>query len=103
MVAEPAALPGDHCARLDEDENVPPASPVPGQPRPEKAIGDLDARSRVAALIHGELVAQCEDLELQGGSRSEAGAERGDEGEEDCLHEGSKLPHLSGTRRDSLA
>jgi hypothetical protein len=103
MVPEPAALPGDHGARLDEDENVPPASPVPGQPRPEKAIGNLDARSCLAALIHGELVAQCEDLELEDGSRSEAGAERGGEGEEDCLHEGSKLPHLSGTGRDSLA
>jgi hypothetical protein len=63
-----------------------------------KAVGDLDARSRVAPLIHDELVRQGEDLELQGGSRSEASAERGDEGEEDCLHEGSKLPHLSGPR-----
>jgi hypothetical protein len=53
--------------------------------------------------LHGELVAQCEDLELRGGSRSEAGAARGDEGEEDCLHEGSKLSHLSSTRRESLA
>jgi hypothetical protein len=76
---------------------------VPGQPRPEKAIGNLDARSRVVALIHGELVTQCEDLELQGDSRSEACTERGNEGEEDCLHEGSKLPHLSGTRHESLA
>jgi hypothetical protein len=74
-----------------------------GQPRPEKAIGDLDAGSRVAALIHGKLVAQCEDLELQGGSRSEAGAERGNEGEKDCLHEGRKLPHLGCSGRDALA
>jgi hypothetical protein len=44
-----------------------------------------------------------QDLELEGGSRSEAGAERGDEGEEDCLHEGSKLPHRSGSKRESLA
>ena len=60
-------------------------------------------RSGVLALIHGELVAQGEDFELQGSSRLEAGPERGDEGEEDCLHEVSKLPHLSGTRRESLA
>ena len=53
------------------------------------------------ALIHGELVAQCEDLKLQGGSRSEAGAERGDESDEDCLHEAASYP-LSGTRRESL-
>ena len=101
MVAEPAALPGDHGARLDEDENVPPASPATGQPRPEKAIGDRDVRSRLAALIHGELVAQCEDLKLQGGSRSEAGAERGDKSDEDCIHEAASYP-LSGIRRESL-
>ena len=39
--------------------------------------------------------AQREDLELERGSRSEAGAERGDEGEENCLHEAGKPPHLS--------
>ncbi len=54
-------------------------------------------------MIDGELVAQREDPELQGGSRSEAGAERGDEGEKDCLHVDSKLPHLFGTRRESPA
>ncbi len=85
MVAEPSALPCDDGVWPDEDENVPPASPGPGQPRPEKAIGDLDARSRRTPLVDGELVAQREGLELQGGPRSEAGAERGEEGEEDFL------------------
>jgi hypothetical protein len=54
-------------------------------------------------LIHGELVTQCEDLELEGGSRSKAGAKSCDEGEEDCLHEGGRLPHLASTNRESLA
>ncbi len=94
MVAEPTALPGDHGARPDEDENVPPARPCPGQPRPEEAIGDLDARSHRTPLVDGKLVTQREDLELEGGARSEGSAERGDEGEEDCLHEGRRLPHL---------
>ncbi len=71
MVAEPAPLPGDDGARLDEDENVPPAGPAPGQPRPQQPIGDLGARSRRASLVDGELVAQREDLELEGGPRSE--------------------------------
>jgi hypothetical protein len=82
--------------------NVPPGSPGPGQPRPEEAIGDLGGRSSGTPLVDGKLVTQREDLELEGGSRSEAGAERGDEGEEDCLHEGSKLTHLDGTKRELL-
>jgi len=45
-------------------------------------------------------VAQREDLELEGGARSKAGAERRQKGEEDCLHGGSKLPHLSGTKHE---
>ncbi len=42
-------------------------------------------------LADGELVAQCEDFGLEGGSRSEAGAERREEGEDDCLHGRSRL------------
>jgi len=76
VVARPAVLPGDDRDRLDEDRNVPPASPGPGQPRPEKAIGDLDGRSGGTPLVDGELAAQREDLELGGDSQSEAGAER---------------------------
>jgi hypothetical protein len=48
----------DHRTRLDEDNDVPPAVPGTGQPRPEKTIGNLDARSRGAPLVDGELVAQ---------------------------------------------
>jgi hypothetical protein len=97
VVAKPAALPGDDGARLNEDQGIPPASPGLGQPRPEEAIGDLGAGPGRAPLVDGELVAQREDLELDSGSRSEDGAERGDEGKENCLHEVGKLPHLSST------
>jgi len=44
-------------------------------------------------------VAQREDPELEGGARSEAGAERRDEGDEDRLHDGSKLAHLGATTK----
>jgi len=103
VVTKPAALPGDDGARPDKDQGIPPASPSLGQPRPEEAIGDLGAGPGRAPLADGELVAQREDLDLEGGSRSEAGAERGDEGEEDCLHEADKLPHLSGATGQSTA
>lgn len=94
MVAEPPALPGDHCTRLDEEKNVPPAGPGSGQPRPEQAIGDLDARSRGTPLEDGELVAQRKDLQLQGGSRPDTGTERSKEREEDRLHGGKEATPL---------
>jgi len=98
--AVPCTNDGD---RLDEDQGIPPAKPGPGQPRPEQSIGDLGAGPGRAPLVDGELVAQREDLELEGGARSEASAERREEGEEDCLHEACRLPHLGGTQRESLA
>lgn len=84
MIPEPATLPGDHGARLNEDEHVAPAGPGPRQPRPQEAIGDLGAGASATALVDGELVTQSEDLELEGRTGSEgskAGAERGGEGE----------------------
>lgn len=93
MVAEPATLPRDHRARLNEDQNVPPAGLGARQPRPEKTIGDLDPRSRGMSLVDGEPVTQSKDLQMQGGSRTEAGAAESDEREEDSRREGKKLPH----------
>jgi hypothetical protein len=92
VVSEPAALPGDHRARLDEHERVPPAGPGPREPCPEKAVGDLDAGSVASALVDGELVAQGEDLDLECGPRAEAGAESGGERDEDSSHENAGNP-----------
>ena len=41
---------------------------------------------RAAPLVNGELVAQGEDLELEGGPRSEGSEEGGEESDEDGLH-----------------
>ncbi len=71
---------------------------------PKGAIGDLEGRSSATPLVDGKLVTQREDLELEGRSRSEAGPERGDEGEEDCLHEGMRAasyPTKASRRRQS--
>src|SRR5262249_60097758 len=88
-----------------EDENLPPARPRPGQPRPQEPIGGLDARPRLhtSPLIDGELVAQGKNLELKGRSRSKTCAERGEEGEEDCVHGGRKLPDLRGATSEAPA
>jgi hypothetical protein len=68
VIPEPATLPCDHGARLDEDQNIPPARPRSGQQGPEKAIGGLCADSLVASLVDGELVAEGEHLEMEGNS-----------------------------------
>jgi hypothetical protein len=86
VVAESAPLPGDDGAGLHEDEDTSPAGPGSGEPGPEEAVGDVDPGSSVAALVDGELVAQGEDLELEGDPRAEAGSEGGEQGEEDSLH-----------------
>ncbi len=88
MVAEPTTLPGDHGARLDEDENISPARPGPGEPRPEEAISDVGPGSPVAPPVDGELVAQGEYLELEGGPRAEASANGSEKGDQDGFHGG---------------
>ena len=103
MIAEPAPLPGDDRARLNEDQNIAPARPQLGQPGPEEAIDDLGVGTRAAPLVDGELVTQGEHLKLEGGPRPEASAEQSYEGEQDGLHGGRRLPHLSGADRESLA
>jgi len=103
VVAKPAALPSDDGARLDEHQGISPASPGPGQPRPEKTIGDVGPGPGRAPPVDGKLVAQRENLEPEGGSRSGAGAERPEKGKEDRLHEGRRLPHLRRTHREFLA
>ena len=45
-------------------------------------------------------MAQREDLELERRPCSGAGAEGREESEEDRLHEGSELPHLSSAQRE---
>ena len=69
MVAEATPLLGDDGARLDEHENVPPARPASGQPRPKQTIAHFGAGSRTSPLVDGELVAQGKDLELQSDPR----------------------------------
>jgi hypothetical protein len=59
--------------------------------------------SHVAPLVDGELVAQRKDLELEAGPRSEASANSGEDGEEDLLHGGSKLPDRGATTSETAA
>jgi hypothetical protein len=62
----------------------------------EEAVGDLGAGSSAVAPIDGELVAEGEDLELQGDLGAKAGAKRGGRRDEDRHQENRRLPRLGG-------
>ena len=96
MLAEPTALPGDDGTGLDEDQNISPAGPGPGQPGPEQPIGHCGADSRRKSLIDGELVTQRKNLELEGNPRSERCAEQGQDSEEDFLHDRGTVRNPGG-------
>ena len=60
-------MPGNHGFWLHDHQGRPPASPDPGQPRPEDAICCPQLRSPLGGpLKDADLVAQREDLELKG-------------------------------------
>ena len=101
MLAESPPLPGDDGARLDEDQNILPAGPLPGQPCPKQSIGELRSRSRGAPAVDCELVAQREDLELERDPRLETGAEGGEDGEQDFLHGRTLRQRLRGPSSES--
>ena len=48
-------------------------------------------------------MAQGKDLELEGGPRSEASANGSEDGEDNLLHGGSKLPDLGATTSETTA
>jgi hypothetical protein len=68
MVTKPLALPGDDRAGLHEDEDVLPARPRSRKPYPEQAVSGLESWAPPTALENGQLMSQCEDLQLQGGA-----------------------------------
>ena len=91
VVAKSLALPGDHRARLDEDEGVLPTRPRLREPDPEQAVGRLEPWAPPTAVKHCELMPQGEDLEVQG----DAGAEHGDQGNHQCDEDSSHGEHSS--------
>ena len=68
---EALPMPGNHSLRLDDDERGAPIGPNLGQPCPEKPISGGQFRPLHRALKDAELVAQGEDLDLEGCSATE--------------------------------
>ena len=64
MFSEPAPSPCNDRLGLDEDQHLPPARPVAGEPGPEDSIGSSDRRTLGRPLADAKLVSECEDLDL---------------------------------------
>ena len=70
---KPKALPvpGYNGFRLDDNQSGTPIAPDSAQPRPKKSIGPSQFRLLHRPMQDAELVAECEILHLEGGSRFE--------------------------------
>ena len=72
-------MPADHRRRLDEEDTGPPIVPDLAEPGPQESIRRAEFRSLDKALQNIELMAECEDLQLQGGVALEGDKNRGEE------------------------
>ncbi len=86
MVTKATALPGDDGARLDEEQVVTPAGPGTGQAGSQDPAGRYDPRPAAGSLVDRELMAQCNDFELQRQTRKERRGEKAGEEQETRSH-----------------
>jgi hypothetical protein len=89
VLAELPASPSDHRRRPHDDEHLAPAGPEPGERGPEEAFAEAESRPGDEALVHGQLMAEGEDLDLEVEGRTEG---RGQEPEQ----EGQEVEHGGG-------
>src|SRR5262245_23274632 len=77
---EPLTMPDENGLRLDDQEGRTPLTPDFGKPDPEEAIAKAQLRSRMAALIDGQLLSESKILQSQALTVSECVGEYIDEG-----------------------
>jgi hypothetical protein len=73
-------------SRLDDDEDVTPARPRPGERDPEEPVGPVERRARAATLENGKLLAEGEILEGERAAGSERGPGCGKYGQQEREH-----------------
>ena len=76
--AKSLALPAHHGGRLEDGKARFPAVPDRGEPGPKEAVSGGELRTLNGALEYTNLMAQGEDLKLQGGSAPKRGAQEGE-------------------------
>jgi hypothetical protein len=83
-------VPADDGRRLNEKETGPPIVPDLAQPSPQKSIGRGEFGPLDGALQNPELMTKGEDFQLQGGTASERGRAKREEGGEERAERESK-------------
>jgi len=91
MFLELAPTPRDDCSRLHDHQGFTPAGPDPGQPSPENAVRGSDPRALRRSLVDGELMAESQDLGLQGEPRPK----RREKGRQECAKK--ETDHTGGS------
>jgi hypothetical protein len=88
---EGGAVPANDCLGLDDYEELAPAGPNANEESPDDAVSSPKPWSRRGPVQDGELLAEREVLEDEGG----AGAEKGADGGEDGADEGDPRFNVS--------
>jgi hypothetical protein len=98
VVAETPLLPLKYGPWLNEVESLAPSGPEARGPRLEHPVAGLDPKSaRSASLVDGELMTQCNHLELQREPPAERGGKEVTQGRPKCSHVEFALSRLQGT------
>jgi len=87
VVPKAPPLPGTNGWRLHEDQDLPPARPPAGQPRPEEAVGWAHLRPPDRSLVERPWVAPRADLPLQGQARAEETCDEREQGTHEGHHD----------------
>jgi hypothetical protein len=85
MVAK-SLLPRDHRAGLDEHQSGLPTGPETGQPDPEQAIGQTEARPMGRLFVNRQLIPQRQVCQAQGCPGPEESHSEGQQSREDGEH-----------------
>ena len=91
VVPKAGALPGEHGRRLHEDQDFPPASPMPRQPRPKDPVTAPHPRPPDRSFVDRELMPKRHDLHLEGHARAEEARDEREQDTDDGRHDGDPL------------
>ena len=76
MIAKAVTLPGNHGSGLDYDQCISPPRPTAREPGPENTVSCANPWAFGCALIHYDLLSQCQFLELKCEPRATQGGHK---------------------------
>jgi hypothetical protein len=101
--AKATTMPADDGLRFDDVQGRGPVAPRPREPRPERTVCRRQSETWTPRSVdHGELMAECQDLEVQRRARSSEESRRVEERNEDGRHEPSLLDRACILNRHNM-